>query len=403
MAHDWIVIGGGLTGVALGYELAQQGASVLLLEQFPTPQNATRLSYGGLAYWSGTTDLTRQLCTEAQERYPTLSAELGVDIQFRELDLLLTIPPEADLEPIATAYAQFATTIQRLTPTEATAIEPLLNREAIGAALLVRHGHVSPQQLVAGYSHAFQRSGGVVQIEKVTGLQREGDRVTGVITTTTTYPGANVVVCAGGLSRALLAAFGLAVPIYFTHTEVLITAPVEVRLQAIVMAAEIQRFSLEAAATTAEVSEKWDQPGLELVPPILDVGAIQFLDGSLRFGQPSRILTDPHAHVDPSASEAAIRAGIGQILPTLRAIPASWHSCLVAFSGDRLPLIGALPALTGLHLFSGFSNPFVLVPPLAQRFAKHVTGSPDPILAPLSPDRFVRCIPVLQPPDPPSP
>lgn len=387
MTYDWIVIGGGLTGVALSYELAQQGASVLLLEQFPNPQNATRLSYGGLAYWSGTTDLTYQLCTEAKERYPSLSTELGVDIQFRELDLLLTIPPDVDPEPIAATYAQFATTPQFLSTDAAIAIEPLLNREAIGAALLLRHGHVSPQHLVVGYTAALKRAGGVIQIETVTGLMRQDDRVTGVITATATYPGAQVVVCAGGLSRSLLASFGISAHLYFTHTEVLITAPVDVQLQAIVMDAEIQRFALESAATTVEVDDLWDHPGQEPVPPILDVGAIQFLDGSLRFGQPSRISTDPHARTDSSASEAKIRAGIGHILPDLQAIPATWHSCLVAFSSDRLPLIGALP-LTGLHLFSGFSNPFVLVPPLAQRFAKHLTSSPDPIIASLSPTRF---------------
>lgn len=61
-AYDWIAIGGGITGAALIYELAKKGFSVLLLEQNARSENATRYSYGGLAYWSGTTELTRQLC-----------------------------------------------------------------------------------------------------------------------------------------------------------------------------------------------------------------------------------------------------------------------------------------------------------------------------------------------------
>ncbi|MHC5825252.1 MAG: FAD-dependent oxidoreductase, partial [Nostoc sp.] len=62
--YDWIVVGGGITGATLAYELAKTGFSVLLLEQYSRPQNATRYSYGGLAYWSATTKLTRQLCED---------------------------------------------------------------------------------------------------------------------------------------------------------------------------------------------------------------------------------------------------------------------------------------------------------------------------------------------------
>ena len=61
--YDWIVIGGGITGAALSYELRKKGLSVLLLEQNAIANNATRYSYGGLAYWSATTPLTRQLST----------------------------------------------------------------------------------------------------------------------------------------------------------------------------------------------------------------------------------------------------------------------------------------------------------------------------------------------------
>jgi glycine/D-amino acid oxidase-like deaminating enzyme len=49
--YDWIVIGAGITGAALAYELAKQGLSVLLLERHVSLQGATRFGYGGIAYW----------------------------------------------------------------------------------------------------------------------------------------------------------------------------------------------------------------------------------------------------------------------------------------------------------------------------------------------------------------
>lgn len=75
--YDWIVVGGGIAGAALAYELVKTGFAVLLLEQYQTPQNATRYSYGGLAYWSGTTPPTRQLCEEAIAMYLKLQVPTG--------------------------------------------------------------------------------------------------------------------------------------------------------------------------------------------------------------------------------------------------------------------------------------------------------------------------------------
>ncbi|MDE5069813.1 MAG: FAD-dependent oxidoreductase, partial [Trichodesmium sp. St4_bin8_1] len=109
----------------------------------------------------------------------------------------------------------------------------------------------------------------------------------------------------------------------------------------------------------------------------------------IRIGQLSRVLTDPYAKVDPIQSEATIRVEIGKVLPALENLPATWHHCLVAYSADNLPLIGAIPNLEGIHIFSGFSSPFTLVPALAKRFANYVAGENDKIIKQLSPSRFL--------------
>ncbi|NJK65823.1 MAG: FAD-binding oxidoreductase [Microcoleus sp. CSU_2_2] len=376
-SYDWIVVGGGITGAALSYELAKKGFSVLLLERDAAPQNATRFSYGGLAYWSGTTDLTRQLCREGIERHRNLSAELDGDTEFRELDLLLTIDAGADAEKVVANYAHFAIPPQLLNVEEAGELEPLLNKSAIAGALSVRHGHLSPTATNQAYCQGFLRLGGTREIAEVIGLIEEGNRISGVKTATANYRCENVVICAGGWSRSLLKAAGISVRLYFTRAEILETAPVDLKLRTLVMPAVLKRFELEAEASKIEVDRLWDEPGKELLPSILDVGAIQFKDGSLRIGQLSRTLSDLNAKVDRQASEAAIRAGIGKVLPALANLRASWHDCIVAFSADRLPIVGAIGTKTGLHVFSGLSNPLVIVPVLAERFADRATGNED--------------------------
>ena len=375
--YDWIVVGGGITGAALSYELAKKGFAVLLLERDATMQNATRFSYGGLAYWSGTTDLTRQLCREGIERHRNLSAELDADTEFRELDLLLTIDAGDDVEKVAANYAHFATVPQLLSVAEAGELEPLLNKSAIAGALTVRHGHISPTATNQAYCQGFLRLGGTLEFAEVVGLIAEGNRISGVKTVQESYACKNVVICAGGWSRSLLKAAGISVGVYFSRAEMLSTAPVDLKLRTLVMPAVLKRFELEAESSRIEVDFLWDEPGKELLPPILDAGAIQFNDGSLRIGQLSRTLSDLNAKVDRATSEAAIRAGIGKVLPPLAGLPATWHDCIVAFSADKLPVVGEFGSRPGLHIFSGLSNPLAILPALAERFANSAAGKKD--------------------------
>jgi glycine/D-amino acid oxidase-like deaminating enzyme len=192
------------------------------------------------------------------------------------------------------------------------------------------------------------------------------------------------------MSRALLRSIGLSVPLYFTQAELIETPPVDFKLHSILMPAELKRFQMEAEAAQVERQDLWEQPDREVTPPIVDAGVVQLVDGRLRIGQISRTLTSPTATGDAKTSEAQMRGAIARYLPNLEAIPGAWQSCLVGFSGDRLPLIGALPDTKGVHVFSGFSNPFAILPPLARQFADHATGNPNLTLEQMAVGRSPR-------------
>jgi glycine/D-amino acid oxidase-like deaminating enzyme len=379
-SYDWIVIGGGITGAALAYELTRQNFNVLLLEKDPNPDNATRYSYGGLGFWGGTNPQTRTLCTEGWQRHQQLSDELDGDTEFREIDLLMTIAPEESIEAVTASYDQFAIAPTFLDPQAAQDCEPLLNPDAIAGALLMPHGHIHPQKTTQAYLQAFQRQGGTIQYETVVDLVCRENRVTGVKTAQNSYTADRVVVCAGGWSRKILQKIGITVPVYFTHAELLETPPVDFSLRAMVVPAHLQRLALQNQATQAKVKPRWQQPHQTLAPAILDAGVIQFQDNHLCIGQISRALSETTANLDAEMSEDQMRAGIAAILPKLSDIPGQWHHCLVAFSPGNVPPIGSLPQIQGLQLFSGFTNTLVLVPPLARRFALSATQAREFIL-----------------------
>ena len=388
--YDWIVVGGGIAGAAIAYELQKKDFTVLLIEQDIKPDNATRYSYGGLAFWSGTTTISCKLCDQGRTRHHILSEELSADTEFRELDLLLTIPVDVDPQETHKNYTRFATPPQLLTIQEATELEPLLNPEAISGALTVKHGHIHPEKTTQAYIQAFLRAGGEIEIDKVVELESLGVNSATIKTPTRTFHAANIAVCAGGFSRQLLKTLGVNLSIYFTHAQIIETPPVDLQLHSLVMPANLQRFQLEAESTKS--NELWDEPNNQL-GTILDPGAVQFLDGSLRLGQISYVFTDPHTNINPVNSEALLRRSVGNILPAISELPGTFHHCLVAFSKDSLPLIGSVlkqdnPEQDNIYIFSGFSNPLVIIPPLAQRFANWVTNKEDDIISQLSPERF---------------
>jgi glycine/D-amino acid oxidase-like deaminating enzyme len=399
--YDVIVVGNGLAGAALSYELAKSGQSVLLMDDGHS-DSGTRYSYGGIGYWAGTSDLTETLFRAGLARHRELPEELGADTQLRELDLLLTVDKDADVDALKQAYKVFRTPPVLISAAAAQAIEPQLNSEALAGAFHCRHAHVNPVLLVAAYNQAFRRLGGHHNISPVKGLVSIGEssskglgqRVTGILTEAQAYPARTVVVAAGAYSRQLIQAIRQdaewQIPLFFTHAEVVETPPLEIELRSLIMPAANLRLQIEAEAAASV--DLWQKTDIQIMPPVLEAGVIQFADKTARIGQVSRFHTAYTPTADPSRSAMAMRDAIAQKIPALKTAAGTWRHCLVTFTQDGLPLVGPVPNVSGLHLFSGFTGPFALVPPLAQRYAQHLSKQPnmlaDSLLNQMSIERF---------------
>ncbi len=386
---DWIVVGNGIAGAALSYELAKLGQSVLLIDD-ASPDSGTRYSYGGIAYWSGTDAVTRELMAAGIQRHRGLSEELGADTEFRELDLLLTLPAGADVETVKQPYKKFEMPPRYVSPAEAGELEPQLDKSAIAGALTIKHGHVHPTKTVAAFNHAFRQLGGRHLISAVTGLVRVGDKVTGVMTPTQAYVGERVAIATGGYTRVILQSIGINIPLYHTHAEVVDCPQVPANIRTLVMPADADRFEAEAKASDPATEPLWQEAGHQIAPPILDAGVVQFKDGFTRIGQISRFHTSVELETDAAESEAKMRNAMAQQMPILRDVPGTWHRCLVTFSRDGLPLLGPVPGLQGLHVFSGFTSPFAVLLPIAERFAKLVNGASDELINKMQAARFLQ-------------
>ncbi|MDJ1181945.1 NAD(P)/FAD-dependent oxidoreductase [Roseofilum casamattae] len=382
-AYDWIVIGAGITGSAIAYELSKLGCRVLLLDPMVNSDRATRYSYGMIC-WYGASGAIGQLLLEGKARHEVLSEELGMDTQFQRRQMLFTLDCHNDLNLEATIarYQHLDEGFELLEPEEARKVEPLLNPRAIAGALSIEQGHVNPVALNQAYQQGIERHGGKIVPGRVEQLQGNG-KGCAIATSEETYYAEQAIVCAGGWTRQLLSNAGIKIPVYFTHAELIEIPDCPFRLSTIVTSVNSDRTHLEEQASRAENETLWNQPGRELAPSIIDADAVQFRGGRLLFGQISRALSDPNARVNAQQSQQAMRERIEGMLPSLGQCRGNWHSCLVAFSHKRLAVLGPVPGMERVHLFSGFTTPMILAPAIAPRFARQLTGTPDSLLAEL--------------------
>ena len=378
--YDVIVIGGGLAGSALSYELAKKNLRVLLLEKDTIFDNATVYSYGGIAYWCGTDYLTTKLCNESINIHRNLSAELEANTEFKELDLLFTIDPRQNPQEVESSYQQFHIKPQLLDVHSSVELEPLLNKDAIAGSLKFPQGHVNPEKTVLAYQKAFLKLGGKIINEKVVEIKKKEQQITGIKTNKNHYSAEQIIISAGAFSRSLLQQLDIQLPIYFSHAQLIKTKPTDIKLQTIIMPATTKRLDTEKQVTDMEKASLWDNPNDEIHSDVLEAGAIQFADGSLCLGQISQIITNINAQVEEKVSEKRIREAIGKILPTLSSLEGECHNCQIAFSQGMPFQVGKIPALKGLSVFSGFTSPFVFVPPLARHFADYLTEEKDEVI-----------------------
>ena len=344
-----------------------------------------------LAGGAGTTDLTETLFNEGMTRHRELPDELGADTQLRELDLLLTVNKGANVEQLIESYQVFRTPPRFVSAAEACDIEPQLNADVIEGAFTIRHGHVNPMGLVTAYNQAFRRLGGLHNMTPVQGLVRVGDKVTGVLTEAQAYPAKTVIVAAGAYSRQLVQAAGLTVPLFFTHAEIIETPPLAVEVRSLIMPAANSRFEKEAEA--AEQSSLWQTADTEIMPAVLEAGVIQFADKKLLGLGKSAVFIRPICRL-------RMRARVGRLYrmrsliksPRLKMLRVAGGTVWSPLRKTASPLLGPIPGVSGLHLFSGFTGPFALVPPVAQRYARHLAGKPeslaDKMLDQMLVDRF---------------
>jgi glycine oxidase len=203
---DVIVVGAGLIGLGVAYELAKHGASVTVYDRAEPARAASWAGAGMLAPFSEQMPDAAMLalCRESLAIFPEFVAELrertGVDARFRRdgtLHVALDGARLAELAAHAPTFAANGGEVTLLDRGEALAREPMLAKDLAGGLFVANEAQVDNRRLGRALLAGCESLG--VRIERVDGLALECDarRVRG-LRTAYGFASAPVVVNAAG-------------------------------------------------------------------------------------------------------------------------------------------------------------------------------------------------------------
>ncbi|HET7824358.1 MAG TPA: FAD-dependent oxidoreductase [Anaeromyxobacter sp.] len=225
---DVVIVGGGIFGLSLAYELGRRGVrDVLVLERGYLNAGASGRNGGGVrAQWS--TPAFIRLARRSMEICDRFAVEMGINVWFRRGGYLFLAPTKeqvARIERNAALHRREGLKTRVVGPAEALEIVPELDRSRfLAASWNPDDGVVFPWPFLWGYAERARALGAKVQtFTPVTGFEASGGRVTAVRTGRGRVACDTVVVAAGAWSKEVAALAGVRLPNRPTRHEILVT------------------------------------------------------------------------------------------------------------------------------------------------------------------------------------
>jgi len=368
---DVAVVGGGLVGAALAYELCGEGLHTALLDRHDRGR-ATDAGAGILSPETIVTDndAWSHLAMASADHYRRLIPELAhlgaPDTGYAQCGLLRLAFREWDDDLFAATSQQIRTrsggAVREIDPRDAQAMFPPLG--AVRAALYnPRAARVDGRRITAALLHGA-RSRGLTEVQaSVHRLRRVGTRVVAVETDTDTLACGAVVIAGGAWTPALGAQLGVDLPI----------GPVR---------GQIIHLRLDGVDT-----QHWP-----ILQPVLSHYVVAWPEGRIVVGA----TVEPDAGFDARPTAAGMRQLLSELLHLAGGLADATfvevRTGLRPVSADDAPVLGRLTDTDNAYVATGHgANGLLLGPYSARLVAESLLGrDPSTDLGPFADDRFNR-------------
>ncbi|MER6463672.1 NAD(P)/FAD-dependent oxidoreductase [Streptomyces sp. NPDC001288] len=269
-----VIIGGGVMGTSIAHHLTSAGVrDVVLVERDELAAGSTSKAAGGVrAQFSD--ELNIQLGARSLEAFARFGEEIGHDIGLRRVGylFLLSTPGEvASFEAGVRLQNQLGVPSRMLTPKEAARLSPLIATDGLlAAAYSPDDGHCTPESVVHGYAAAARARGArILRRTEVTGIERDGARITAVHTTRGRIATGTVICAAGAWSGAVGAMAGVDLPVQPLRRQIAVTGPVPGLPPALPMTIDFATglyFHAEGPGLLLGIADPDERPGFATDP-----------------------------------------------------------------------------------------------------------------------------------------
>lgn len=357
---DVIVIGNGVIGCAAAYYMAKKGMSVLVLDQDESVGNGGSSRNGGGVRQSGRDPRELPLAIYGVENvWPTLSDELGVDVEYHKegnLRLGKTETHKQILTGLTEKAVACGLNVRMINAEEIRKINPYLSEEVTCASWCPTDGHANPLTTTLGFYKNARALGVVFHMgEKVVRLEKVHGKLRRVCTKTAVYEADQVLVAAGYASRFLTQTVGIDVPMR------------EELIEALVTEAEPKMFPQMLGTADADFYGHQTNHG-------------SFVFGGAT-GMESTVL-DNGTNRTSSLTAPCICRGIMKYVPKLAdaKIVRTWAG-YEDLSIDGIPVISKVEEVPGLILACGFTGHGFGISPVVGQLLAQLAAGETPMLS----------------------
>ena len=229
---DIVIIGGGIQGCSIAYNLAKKGAKdIVILEKNTCANGSSGRCGAGIRQQFGT-KMNCILARESMKTFETLTEELDYDIELNQSGYLMLAYTEKEMSQFkknVELEQSLGIDAKVVTPKEAGEIVPYLNQEGIlGGTFCPTDGNVNPLFTTFAYAEAAQRLGvRYYPYTEATEIEIEKGRILSVTTDKGKIITATVINAAGGYSGPVGKMAGVDIPVYSQRHQILITEHVD--------------------------------------------------------------------------------------------------------------------------------------------------------------------------------
>jgi len=228
---DILIIGAGIVGCSLAYQLALQGTSrVAVVDKDLICSGSTGRSAGGIRQQFAT-DLNIRLSLESIRMFERMPEELGVDPAFRRVGYLFLASTETELALFRQNVAlqqRHGVPVQMVGPDDIRRLVPFVQLDGIlGGTYCPTDGYAAPYEVTMGYAAAARRHGVTIHEQRaVTTVLHQSGRVVGVETASGPIHAPVVVNAAGAFAGRIGDMAGVDVPVRPYRRQLFTTLPV---------------------------------------------------------------------------------------------------------------------------------------------------------------------------------